>query len=71
MPLKVGDRARVFLESNFWRSSGWFEGTVLRIDPYSSHRAFHWLELDTEVEPMTGGKTRVVSVLNPKHIMQI
>jgi hypothetical protein len=68
--LQVGDRARVFLESTYWRSTGWFNGTVLRVDPYSSHRAFYWIELDTEVEATQGGSTRLVSVLNPKHILK-
>jgi hypothetical protein len=66
--LAVGDRVKVFLESRYWRSTGWFEGTLVRIDPYSAHRSFHWVELDVDVQPLAGGNTRLVSVLNPARI---
>lgn len=66
--IAVGDRVKVFLDSTFWKSEGWFEGTVVRIDPYSAHRRFYWVELDTEVRAAQGGQTRVVSVLNPARI---
>jgi hypothetical protein len=67
-PIRVGDRVKVYLDSNFWKSEGWFEGTVVRIDPYSQHRQFYWVALDLEVEAMQGGRTHLVSVLNPKNI---
>ena len=66
--LAVGDRVKVFLESRYWRSTGWFEGTLVRIDPYSAHRSFHWVELDVDVQSLAGGNTRLVSVLNPARI---
>jgi hypothetical protein len=69
-PIRVGERVRVYLESRFWKSEGWFEGTVVRIDPYSRHRQFYWVELDLEVEAMQAGKTRLVSVFNPKNIQK-
>ena len=47
--IRIGDRIKVFLDSKFWKSEGWFEGTVVRIDPYSKHRQFYWVELDVEV----------------------
>ena len=31
-PLEVGSRVKVFLDSRYWRSAGWFEGTVIRIE---------------------------------------
>jgi hypothetical protein len=68
--LQTGDRVQVFLDSTFWESEGWFQGTVVRIDPYSAHRSFHWVELDLEVHPRQGGATRLVSVLNPRHIIR-
>jgi hypothetical protein len=68
---KAGDRVRVLLETEFWLSTGWFEGTVERVDRYSAHRSFYWVDLDAEVESLHGGKTRSVSVLNPKHILRI
>jgi len=66
--LDVGDRVKVLLDSRNWRSTGWFEGTLVRIDPYSEHRSFHWVELDVDVQPLAGGNTRLVSVLNPARI---
>ena len=66
--IHLGDRVKVFLDSAYWKSKGWFLGTVVRLDPYSSHRNFYWVELDTEVEAAQGGRTHLVSVLNPSRI---
>ena len=66
--IQVGDRVRISLDSAFWRSEGWFDGTVVRIDPYSGHRSFYWVELDVDVQSAAGGQTRLVSVLNPSRI---
>lgn len=66
--IQTGNRVRIYLDSKFWRGAGWFEGTVVRIDPYSRHRQFYWVELDIEVEALQGGKTHLVSVFNPKNI---
>jgi hypothetical protein len=68
--IRVGDRVRVYLDSTYWRSEGWFEGAVVRIDPYSEHRQFYWVELDIEVEAAAGGRTRLLSILNPKRIVK-
>ncbi len=62
---------KIFLESRFWASEGWFEGTVVRIDPYSEHRSFDWVKLDTEVQAARGGRTDLVSVLNPARIAKV
>ncbi len=70
-PIQPGDRVEIFLDSAFWKSEGWFEGTVLRIDPYSEHRVFYWVELDVNVQAQQGGSTSLVSVLNPKNIRKI
>ena len=67
-PIRVGDRVKIYLDSKFWRDEGWFEGIVVRIDPYSKHRQFYWVELDIEVEALQGGKSNLVSVFNPKNI---
>jgi len=69
-PIQVGDRVRIFLDPKSWRSEGWFPGSVVRIDAYSQHRSFYWVELDMEVESVQGGKTNLVSVLNPKNIVR-
>lgn len=70
-PILVGDRVKIFLDSKFWKSEGWFEGTVLRIDPYSEHRSFYWVELDEDVMANLGTGTKLISVLNPKNIQKI
>jgi hypothetical protein len=44
---------------------------VVAIEPYSQHRNFYWVELDAEPRAATGGKTRLVSVLNPKNIQPL
>ena len=66
--IRVGDRVKIFLDSKFWKSEGWYAGMVVRIDPYSKHRQFYWVELDIEVEALQGGKTHLVSVFNPKNL---
>lgn len=66
--LRVGDRVLVYLEPSRWSTHGWLSGTVVRIDPYSAHRDFHWIELDVPARPSQGGEMDLVSVLNPKHI---
>jgi hypothetical protein len=69
--LQVGDRVKIYLDSSYWKSEGWFDGTVVRIDPYSNHRSFYWVELDTGVQAARGGRTNLVSVLNPARIVRI
>lgn len=70
-PIRVGGRVRVFLDSKFWKSEGWFEGTVVRVDPYSRHRQFYWVELDIEVEAVQGGKSNLISVFNPNNLQRL
>ena len=67
-PPAVGDRVLVYLDPSRWRTSGWRPGTVVRIDPYSVHRSFQWVELDLPAEQLEGGRMSVVSILNPKRI---
>ena len=69
--ISVGDRVQIFLDSKTWMSEGWFDGTVIRIDPYSEHRSFYWVELDDEVEAILGKGVQLISVLNPKNIRKI
>ncbi len=69
--IQVGDRVEVHLNSTYWESAGWYPGTLTRADPYSRHLYFYWVELDLEVQIAQGGSTRIVSVLNPKHIRKI
>lgn len=69
-PIRVGDRVQVFLDAKTWGTEGWYEGTVVRIDPYSEHRSFHWVELDEGARAALGRGIRLISVLNPKNIRQ-
>jgi hypothetical protein len=66
--IKIGDRVQIFLDFKVWGSDGWFDGTVVRIDPYTRHRSFYWVELDEELTALTGKGTRLISVLNPRNI---
>ena len=70
-PIRVGDRVQIFLESKNWGTEGWFEGVVVRIDPYSEHRSFYWVELDAESQALLGKGIRSISVLNPRNIRRL
>jgi len=67
----VGDKVRVFLNAKFWKDEGWFDGIVVRIEPYSAHRSFYWVELDSEAQAILGRGIQLVSVLNPKNIAKL
>ncbi len=69
--IQIGDRVQVFLDSKTWQSEGWFDGTVVRIDPYSQHRSFYWVELEADIQSMLGRGVRMISVLNPKNIRKV
>lgn len=65
----IGERVKIFLDSKFGANSGWFEGKIIRIDPYSDHRSFYWVELDADAQSMLGAKQ--ISVFNPKNIQKL
>jgi hypothetical protein len=67
--IQVGDRVRVHFDAKFREKSGWYEGMVIRIDPYSHHRSFYWVELDDEAYQILGVKQ--ISVFNPKNLAKI
>jgi hypothetical protein len=69
--LAVGDRVEVHLDSSYWASRGWFPGVIRRIDPYTAHRSFYWVELDVEAHIAQGGRTSLVSVLNPRQLRRL
>ena len=69
-PLNVGDHVEIHLDTAIWESRGWFPGRISRIDPYSAHRRFFWVELEQEVRMVDGAATRLVSVFNPTKIRQ-
>jgi hypothetical protein len=65
---KISDRVQICLDATVWGSEGWFEGTVVRIDPYTQHRSFYWVELDEAEAARSRIGLRLISVLNPKNI---
>jgi hypothetical protein len=65
-PIQIGDKVRVYLDSKFGEKEGWYEGVVFKIDPYSEHRSFYWVELDEVAQSALG--VRQISVFNPKNI---
>ncbi len=65
----LGDRVRIHLDSKFGEREGWYAGKVVRIDPYSEHRSFYWVELDAEAQAVLGMKH--ISVFNPKNIEKV
>ncbi len=67
--LKVGDRARVFLDKKFGEKEGWYAGTIFKIEPYSARRSFYWVALDSEAQEILG--IRQISVFNPKNIQKM
>jgi hypothetical protein len=70
-PIQVGDRVQIFLDGKKWGAEGWYEGTVVRIDPYSEHRSFHWVELDEVAAAALGRGIKLISVFNPRNIRKV
>jgi hypothetical protein len=66
--INIGDRVQIFLDAKVWGSDGWFDGKVVRIDPYTKYRSFYWVELDDESAAALGKGARLISVLNPRNI---
>jgi len=66
--IEIGDRVKVLLDSSYWKTAGWVQGTVVRIVPYSRYRRFYWVDLDEPAEAVLGSGLKQISVLNPKHI---
>ena len=65
-PFKIGDLVQIRLDSKFGEREGWYAGTIVRIDPYSEHRSFYWVQLDAEAQSVL--KVREISVFNLKNI---
>jgi hypothetical protein len=66
---QIGDRVQIRLDSKFGENEGWYAGMVIRIEPYSEHRNFYWVRLDTEAQSIL--KMRELSVFNPKNIKKV
>jgi hypothetical protein len=67
--IRVGDQVKIFLDSKFDDKEGWYEGVVIKIDPYSEHRSFYWVELIADAQMILG--TRQISVFNPRNIQRV
>lgn len=67
--IQIGDRVNIYLDAKFGEKEGWYEGSVFRIDPYSEHRSFYWVELGAEAQALLG--TRQISVFNLKNIKKL
>jgi hypothetical protein len=67
--IQVGDRVKIYLDSKFRDKEGWYEGVVIKIDPYSEHRSFYWVELIADAQMILG--TRQISVFNPRNIQRV
>jgi hypothetical protein len=66
--IHLGDQVHIFLDAKTWGIDGWFAGKVVRIDPYTKHRSFYWVELDEDAAVLLPKGTRLISVLNPRNI---
>jgi hypothetical protein len=67
--IQVGDRVKIYLDSKFRDKEGWYEGVVIKIDPYSEHRSFYWVELIADAQMILGA--RQISVFNPRNIQRV
>jgi hypothetical protein len=67
--IQISDRVKIYLDSKFGDKEGWYEGVVFKIDPYSEHRSFYWVELNTDAQMILG--TKQISVFNLKNIQKL
>jgi hypothetical protein len=67
--ITVGTQVKVYLGEKFGEKEGWYHGIVVRIDPYSEHRSFYWVELNAEAQIQLGIKQ--ISVFNIKNIQKL
>jgi hypothetical protein len=67
--IPVGSRVKIHLDEKFGEKEGWYTGVVVRIDPYSEHRSFYWVELDPDAQAQLGMKQ--ISIFNINNIQKI
>lgn len=66
---RPGDAVEIRLENDFWGNVGWLSGTVLRVEPYSQHRSFIWVQVNEPAAQQAFGRALgPIAVLNPKNI---
>ena len=66
---QIGEPVKIYLDEKYGEKSGWHEGIIVKIEPYSDHRSFHWVELTAEAQSLLGIKQ--ISVFNPKNIQKL
>lgn len=66
---QIGECVEIYLDEKFGDKEGWYGGTIFKIDPYSEHRSFYWVNFDSEAQALTG--TRQISVFNLKKIRKL
>ena len=66
---QVGDRVEIHLDAKFGEREGWYAGVIVRMDAYSEHRSFYWVQLDSHAQ--TELRVSEISVFNPKNIRKI
>lgn len=67
--IQIGDQVKIYLDTKFENNEGWYEGVVIKIDPYSEHRSFYWVELNADAQMILG--IRQISVFNIKNIQKL
>lgn len=67
--ISIGSQVRIYLGDKFGEKAGWYQGVVIKIDPYSEHRSFYWVELNADAQTLLGIKQ--ISVFNIKNIQKI
>lgn len=67
--ISIGSQVKIYLGEKFGEKEGWYQGVVIKIDPYSEHRSFYWVELNAEAQVELGIKQ--ISVFNIKNIQKI
>lgn len=72
--IKVGDRIKVHVDNDTYKSKGWFNGVVVKIVPYEKSNKnlnFYYVQLDTPIAVVGGGFAGQISVFNPKNFEKI
>ncbi|MCC7118722.1 MAG: hypothetical protein IT310_09370 [Anaerolineales bacterium] len=67
--IQIGSRVRIQLGETFGEKAGWYEGVVVRIEPYSQHRSFYWVELNATAQEIL--KVKEISIFNPKRLQKM
>lgn len=67
--IQLGDKVEIRLDTKFGEMEGWYRGIVFRIEPYSEHRSFYWVNLDDDARAVLG--VGEISVFNPKNIRKV